>query len=1002
MVKAQRFPSLFLVLVNPGSGFPLIVFLIGCCLMAFTPFRALAIPVVDGVIGAGEYPSGADPDHGLWYADWTVSHFYVAKVGGGATEPIIMYMDVNPMLPVNINNPTFAGNLVGTTDFGVTGRLPFAGDLRIFWQVGYADVYIANGSGGWTLVATNSLPGLFTINIANGINGMGQIVRELRINWGVFGVVPQTFNTFAYQMNPSNGFKFHQIPAGNPTGLTGNPAPPLTHYFSIPVGGTPATIFANKSFTYHADNSAAGSGGFLFDATANPLLGTSFYDFTINDNSLNNNDNSTANDLYDNNEIANRVRLNSNISISHNLYIGAGSALLPENNWGGAGDPRVVDINMTGAAGSLYNYGRLDCNPEAGNAGDWELRRITFTINGSITLQPNAGLNKDRYRFSNITIPSGGSLLAPPADSVEIELQWGVVENEGSIQFGNGITGGTVNTSIRGDWGQQNVVAMTGGGNFTFYHLLIGRRTDGAKNSFPNTLRPQAGALPVTLNVNGNFSNFAEFQGTNTGGAELNIRMSGQKRQFIQGTFEETVEQDPSTITAALPSYIPNCGSGFCKPRTIFHGLEIANDNGSGDNTGSDVYFNTFGAGNVDYYVTGELRFTAGDLVTRNGGSCGSGGDFHKLTLLDGATIAFQDSTRDDGAGNPDPSSYVDGPLGIVVNTNGTPATYPFPIGRNGAYRLLRLTIDNGDPTPLIYEGELNECLPPLWSLLTSGGPPANEPVLGLPQPRYWELRRNPDGVSAPAMVSTAGLELHYNPDDYGPTLSPGDLRVVKDDGAGGWLNFGGTGNTTGPGKIKSFYNITSFSDITLGSVGPFPVELLEFTGKLAGNSVQLQWTTANEVNADGFFILRSTDGIYFNEIGWMKATGESEKSQRYAFSDDALPSGQAIYYRLRQMDLDGSFFLSDIVEISRMDLSHSPVLIYPNPASDKVTLFFPETPGSAIVIEMTDMRGKIVRDFQFLAEQELELDLNGLAAGMYLLRVETEAFMEVRKIWMK
>jgi len=123
------------------------------------------------------------------------------------------------------------------------------------------------------------------------------------------------------------------------------------------------------------------------------------------------------------------------------------------------------------------------------------------------------------------------------------------------------------------------------------------------------------------------------------------------------------------------------------------------------------------------------------------------------------------------------------------------------------------------------------------------------------------------------------------------------------------------------------------------------PVELLSFTASVSENSVTLNWTTATELNNSGFDILRQTQNDQLDKIGFVAGFGTTTEMQSYSFVDENLPSGQYAY-RLKQVDFDGTFELSDVVTVDvtnpvKYNLSQN----YPNPfnPSTKITYTIPE-----------------------------------------------------------
>lgn len=100
----------------------------------------------------------------------------------------------------------------------------------------------------------------------------------------------------------------------------------------------------------------------------------------------------------------------------------------------------------------------------------------------------------------------------------------------------------------------------------------------------------------------------------------------------------------------------------------------------------------------------------------------------------------------------------------------------------------------------------------------------------------------------------------------------------------------------------------------------PLPIVWGDFWLQLVQQTVKLQWQTLTEINTAHFEVERSLDGLIFESIGRLKATGYSAVPRNYHFVDHSPPSG-IIYYRLRQVDVDGAFEYSDLLSAEIMTL---------------------------------------------------------------------------------
>lgn len=157
----------------------------------------------------------------------------------------------------------------------------------------------------------------------------------------------------------------------------------------------------------------------------------------------------------------------------------------------------------------------------------------------------------------------------------------------------------------------------------------------------------------------------------------------------------------------------------------------------------------------------------------------------------------------------------------------------------------------------------------------------------------------------------------------------------------------------------------------------PLPVELVGFTATSGADSVALRWQTASERACAGFWVERSSDGVSFARRRFVASQGNSAGRHSYQVQEPA-PLARA-YYRLRQVDLDGTESFSPVVSVAPLRLV---VTAYPNPAHE-----FTAVLGAAgSMARLFDMAGRLRREQ--LLDAEGRLDLRGLPVGSYLLVV--------------
>jgi hypothetical protein len=204
---------------------------------------------------------------------------------------------------------------------------------------------------------------------------------------------------------------------------------------------------------------------------------------------------------------------------------------------------------------------------------------------------------------------------------------------------------------------------------------------------------------------------------------------------------------------------------------------------------------------------------------------------------------------------------------------------------------------------------------------------------------------------------------------------------------------FASTGqNASGQLGDGSSNQATLFSRVSpLRSLQPLPVELTDFTVTAAGPSaVALAWATASETNSTRFEVERSLDGASYNKVGEVAAAGSSAKARPYAYLDGRAPAGR-LYYRLRQVDVDGTSAYSPVRTVTFTHSATQSFTLFPNPAQTGRTTVAGLPAGSGVAIyDLTGRRlGQSVADADGTAQLTLPA---GLAAGVYVVRAGGQA----------
>lgn len=189
------------------------------------------------------------------------------------------------------------------------------------------------------------------------------------------------------------------------------------------------------------------------------------------------------------------------------------------------------------------------------------------------------------------------------------------------------------------------------------------------------------------------------------------------------------------------------------------------------------------------------------------------------------------------------------------------------------------------------------------------------------------------------------------------------------------------------------------------GNAGSFPVEWLGFSAKEEKGEALLEWAIARELNSHYFDVERGSDEHSFSPIGRVKAAGNAESPRSYQFRDpDAALQGSARqYYRLRQVDFDGRFEYSSIVEISLTPANALSLEVYPNPASEEVSI---RAAGAAEVQVMAlDAAGRQMQAGTLRpgdGQAELKWNVSDWPAGYYTITLQAGQRQTQQKLIVK
>ncbi len=619
-----------------------------------------------------------------------------------------------------------------------------------------------------------------------------------------------------------------------------------------------------------------------------------------------------------------------------------------------ATDATSIDNLFIGSAGILTQNGGFDLaitssyknngTQDGGTTGDILFNASTtgLTIAGtSGTIQNFGELQINNHNYNII---SSASLTINGNVAIGANV---LIENEGSVEITGNITGGNSSSY----WNNaQDATLYIGGNLFSTNGKLYASATN-------NTIEYNGGGAQNILKPESSEYYNLEIS-NNTKTQQTKLIISGNL-SINSGTFA-SANNDIDLYGNWSNSGTYTQGSGLL---SLKGSTNQSITNSGVEETFSNLTINS--SNSIDVTLNDPLRIT-GNLNLY--GSYIASTATNKVIFDTGATC---------NGGEAD--SYVKGPVSKI----GTDA-FTFPTGYDNIWARIGITAPSASSTftTEYFWGGYSDLT--VTGLLTKAS-----------EKEYWDLSRD-------AGTGTTSVTLYWEDSTRSRTGDVAyipDLRVAHYNGTG-WEDAGNAGFLAEVAGYVTSSQMSSFSPITLGSVGtnnPLPIELLDFTAKANPNNIDLYWATATETNNDFFEIERSTDGIYFETI--LNTAGAGNSSVRIDYTEtDYSPVYGTAYYRLKQSDYNGDFSYSPIVSVfwnANGGTSTSGLSVYPNPFSNgDLTL---ETkniePGKSIQLMLTDFSGRTIYNVSLVNPDNQEINLipmaiNKLPQGMYIISV--------------
>jgi hypothetical protein len=210
-------------------------------------------------------------------------------------------------------------------------------------------------------------------------------------------------------------------------------------------------------------------------------------------------------------------------------------------------------------------------------------------------------------------------------------------------------------------------------------------------------------------------------------------------------------------------------------------------------------------------------------------------------------------------------------------------------------------------------------------------------------------------------------------------------------EGGTGWNWSTQTSTSASPGSLNG------------GNNNNLPVELSSFSAVIINGSIKLNWRTETEVNNYGFDILRQAQDDRREKIGFVDGYGNTNSPKQYAFIDDNVISGKYAY-RLKQIDNDGTFEYSKIIEVDmNAPIGYELSQNYPNPFNPETTIKFAIPKSGLVKLSfyniLGELKGTLVNEFKEAGIHTVNINALGLSSGIYVYKLEVDDYIQIRKM---
>ena len=598
-----------------------------------------------------------------------------------------------------------------------------------------------------------------------------------------------------------------------------------------------------------------------------------------------------------------------------------------------------------------------------------------------------------------------------------------------SYSTGTGASDVITNVSFGGF---SNTTSGSGSPYYTYYSSLTATVTAGAASTYSMTVLPAGGdeyvGLWIDFNDDGTFQtserliNNVQTSGyslsqsivipisASAGTYRMRVRISynttsGNFDPCNSYTYGETEDYNVEIVNPPAPTtYVWNqtgsasyqVASNWTPSRTTVLQNDILEFNGGG----------TIDVTNVPSQVINQLIVDAGTNVWLHAPSASTVlAVYGTLSLTSGLIVTDNNSTLSLGLtptmlGTLSGSGTIDGKFQRWIDASASSYSFPMVVGSDNRSVTVNYTTAPSAAGTLTYQF--------VHGVPTTSGLPLTDGSItdnAVDTSGLFVLTSG-NGLTGGSYTGTFEADNFVGIQDY-TQLS----LIQRNSSAASWTLNGTlittTGSNTAPILSRSGMNAYGQFGVSGNtSQNTLPVNMLSFSARNVNGDVLLNWSTSSEQNNKGFDVERSLDGKTFNFVKFVNGAGNSTVVENYATIDNKafdINNSNILYYRLKQIDLNGKYVYSNIVNVLKSSMINgNSISVYPNPSAGRFNIEVEAAKDVLANIVITDSKGQELSNTNvqlFKGSNTNTINLESASNGVYFVKVIMNGETKVTRI---